>query len=161
MKKVKGWDTVCSVCTAGVSVVCMSSMGAAMAAAVAAAGAGATGMSGMGSMGATQTGLSGSLRLTRFFESVGLGMLNQLPNAVAQPLLAALLVISVGATYIAYRGHRRPGALVLTLGSAIAMYTGIYIWMSEPMYFISLVGLVAAAIWGFFLARSPGKVPAR
>ena len=154
----KRWDTLCSACTAGVSVVCMSSMGAALAAAGAAAGAGAVGVAGMGSMGsmgASQAGLSASSVLTRFFESLGLGVLNRLPNEVAQPLLVALLVISLGAAYIAYRGHRKPGALALTLGSAIAMYIGIYIWMSDALYFISLAGLVAAATWGAFLARIP------
>lgn len=112
-------------------------------------------------MGGPETGLSGSLWLTQFFESIGLGILNQLPNQVAQRLLAALLVISVGTSYIAYRGHRQPGVLVLTVASAIAMYVSIYVWMSEPLYFISLVGLVAAAMWGLFLARSPRAIPAR
>lgn len=149
----KRWDTACNACTAGVSVVCMSSMGAAIAAAGAAAGAGA-----MGSMGAAQAGASASSVLTRFFEAIGLGILNRLPNEVAQPLLVALLVISLGAAYIAYRGHRRPWALLLTLASAVPMYISIYTWMSEPLYFISLAGLVVAAMWGFFLARRPGKV---
>jgi hypothetical protein len=132
----------------------MSSMGAAIAA------AGATGMAGMGSMGgmgASQTGSPASSVLTRFFEAIGLGILNRLPNEVAQPLLVALLVISLGAAYIAYRGHHRPWALMLTLASAVVMYISIYTWMSEALYFISLGGLVVAAIWGVFLARNPGK----
>lgn len=156
----KPWNAICGACaasTAGVSVICMSSMGAVLAAASAAVGAGAAGMAGMGSMGAPQAGRSAFLWLAQFFESMGLGILNQLPNEVAQPLLAALLVISVATTYMAYRGHHQPGVLVLALGSAPAIYASIYLWMSEPLYFMSLAGLVAAAMWGIFLSRTRGR----
>lgn len=152
----KQWDKASSIWntfTAGISVICMSSMGAALAV----AGAGATGMAGMSAMSDTQTAPSASLLLARFFESIGLNILNQLPNEVAQPLLIALLVISVGVTYIAYRGHSRPGVLFLTLMSAIALYVSIYVWMSELVYFISLAGFTAAAIWGWVVARKPTK----
>jgi hypothetical protein len=157
MKSRDAPSSACSACAAGFSVVCMSSMGAAIAAATAAVGASATGMAGMG---AAQASPSGSLWLTRLFETMGLGILNRLPNEVAQPLLAALLVISIGAAYVASRGHRSSGALVLTLGSAMVMYTSIYIWMSELVYFLSLAGIVVAAIWGFFLARGTRAISA-
>ena len=136
-------------------------MGAAIAAATAAVGAGATGMAAMGSTGAALANPSASLWLTRFFETIGLGILNRLPNEVAQPLLAALLVISISTAYVAYQGHRSSGAFVLTLSSTIVMYTSIYIRMSELLYFLSLAGLVVAAIWGFFLARGTRAFPSK
>lgn len=146
-------DTVCSACTSGVSVVCMSSMGAALAATGAAGGAGAMSMAGMGNMGSSSTGQSAFSLLPRFFDRIGLDLLNQLPNAVAQPLLVVLLTISVVASYLAYRGGRRPYGLALTLASSAAMYISIYVWMSEPLYFASLGVLLAASAWGVFLAR--------
>jgi hypothetical protein len=98
------------------------------------------------------------LLLPRLFDRVGFGFLKQLPNAVAQPLLVCLLTISVIAAYLAFRGHGRPCSLALTLASAAAMYISIYVWMSEPLYFVSLGGLVASGVWGIFLARRPRLV---
>jgi cation transport ATPase len=109
----------------------------------------------MGSMESSSSTSGVFFLLPRFFDRVGLDILNQVPNAVAQPLLVALLSFSVAAAYLAFRGHRRPYSLGLTLASGIAMYVSIYTWMSAPLYFISLAGLVVAAIWGVFLARSP------
>ena len=159
MKAQDAISSACSTCAAGFSVVCMSSMAAAIAAATTAVGAGATGMAGMGGTGATLANPSAALWLTQFLETIGLGILNRLPNEVAQPLLAALLATSIGAACVAYRGHRSSGALVLTLGSALVMYNSIYAWMSELLYYLSLAGLVVAAIWGFFLARRTRPLP--
>lgn len=153
--KTKRLDTVCSVCTSGVSVVCMSSMGAAVAAAGTAGSAGAIGMAGME---LSSSGASTLSLLPRLFDRLGLGFLNQLPDAVAQPLLVVLLTISAIAAYLAYRGHRQPYGLVLTLASGAAMYISIYHWMSELLYFVSLAGLVAAGVWSIFLARRPPPV---
>jgi hypothetical protein len=133
----------------------MSSMGAALAAAGTAGGAGAVGMTGMGSMGASSTGASAFFVVPRFFDRIGLDFLNQVPNAVAQPLLVALLTISLVASYLAYRGHRRPYTPALTLASGAAMYVSIYVRMSESLYFTSLAGLLASAVWSIFLTRRP------
>ncbi len=62
---------------------------------------------------------------------------------------------------VSFHGHRSSGAFVLTLSSTVVMYTSIYIWMSELLYFLSLAGLVVAAIWGFFLARGIHAFPGR
>lgn len=35
------------------------------------------------------------------------------------------------------------------------MYVSIYVWMSEPLYFVSLAGLLAAGVWSIFLTRKP------
>jgi hypothetical protein len=137
----------------------MSSMGAALAAAGTAAGAGAMSMAGMGGTGASSPTGSAFFLLPRFFDRVGLGVLNQLPNAIAQPLLVAFLTVSVTGGYLAYRGNRRPSSLALTVLSGIAMYVSIYVWMSEPLYLASLAGQLAAGVWGIFLAHGPRHMP--
>lgn len=38
------------------------------------------------------------------------------------------------------------------------MYVSIYVWMSEPLYFVSLAGLLAAGVWSIFLKRKPIRV---
>lgn len=157
----RGWDTACSVCAAGVSVVCMSSMAAALAAAGAAAGAGAASVAGMGSMTAMANDPASGTPLSllpSLLERAGLGLLNQLPNEVLQPLLVVVLTVTVGASYLAYRGHRRPQAMVLTAISAVVTYLSIYAWMSDPLYLFSLLGLVAGGLWGLVLACRPAGV---
>ena len=153
--RVRRWDTACTVCTAGVSVVCMSSMTAALAAAGVAAGAGAASMAGM----ASATGNDSALPLLpRLFERLGLGLLNRLPNQILQPLLIVLLAMSVGTAYLAYRGHLRPQALILAGASAVMMYLSIYVWMSDPLYLLSLSGLIGAGLWSLYLARHLQRV---
>lgn len=149
----KHLDAVCATCASGASVVCMSSMATALASAGAAAGAGAAGMGGMG-YGASAADGAASV-LPGLFEALGLGVLNRLPNEVLQPLLVVLLTASVGSAYLAYRGHGRPQALVLSAASAVAMYAGIYVWMSDALYLAGLIGTLAASAWGIVLVRPP------
>ncbi len=148
----KHLDAVCATCASGVSVVCMSSMAAALAAAGAAAGAGATGMGAMGGSAAASGAVSA---LPALLGVLGLGFLNRLPNEVLQPLLVVVLTLSVGSAYLAYRGHGRPPALVLAAVSAVAMYAGIYVSMSDALYLAGLIGMLAASAWGVVLARRP------
>lgn len=154
-EKMRRLDSFCSFCASGVSVVCMSSMVAALGAAATAGGAGAVGMAGMGSTGTSSNGASAFLIIPRFLDRVGLDFLNQVPNAVAQPLLVALLTISLVASYIAYRGHRQLYIPALTVASSAAMYLSIYVWMSELLYFVSLAVLLAAGVWSMFVTRKP------
>jgi hypothetical protein len=128
----------------------MSSMAAALAAAGAAAGAGAASMAGMASAAGETNALP---LLPRLFERLGLGVLNKLPNQILQPLLIFLLALSVGTAYLAHRGHRRPQALILSTASAVVMYLSIYVWMSDPLYWLSLSGLIGAGLWSIYLAR--------
>ena len=161
--KTPGWQAVCSATTAFISVVCMSSMAAALAAAGAAAGAGATSMAGMGSMsgmGATPTGSAALPLLPSVLERIGLGFFTQLPNEILQPLLVVFLLASFATAYLAYRGHGRPAALILTALSGVVMYLSVYVWMSDVLYVVSLVGLVAAGFWGLYLTRRPARVAA-
>lgn len=145
-------DSICGACSAGVSVVCMSSMAAALAAAGGATAAGAAGMGGMGGM--DPSGGAGSV-LPALLERLGLGFLSTLPNEVLQPLLLVLLAATVGSAYLAYRGHGRPGALATSAASAIALYAGIYVWMSDALYLAGLAGLVIASVRGIALTRAP------
>ncbi len=150
----KHLDAVCATCASGVSVVCMSSMATALAAAGAAAGAGATGMSAMGGGAAASGAVSA---LPGLLDGLGLGVLSRLPNEVLQPLLVVLLTLSVGSAYLAYRAHRRPETLVLAAASAVAMYVGIYVSMSDPLYLAGLIVMLAASAWGVVLARRPRR----
>lgn len=128
MAKLRHVDAICGACTAGVSVVCMSSMAG--------------------------DATSGALSVfPALLDAVGLGFLSRIPNEVLQPLLVALLTLSVGAAYVAYRGHGRPHALLLAAPSAVVMYASIYVVMSDALYVASLAGLVAASLWGISLAR--------
>lgn len=151
----KHLDTVCATCASGVSVVCMSSMATALAAAGAAAGAGAAGAAGMSAMGGGAAGSGAVSALPDLLEGLGLEFLNRLPNEVLQPLLVVLLTLSVASAYLAYRAHGRPHALVLAAASAVAVYAGIYVSMSDALYLAGLIGMLAASAWGIILAREP------
>jgi hypothetical protein len=134
----------------------MSSMAAALTAAGAAAGAGAASMTGMASVAGETNALP---LLPRLFEHLGLGLLNRLPNQILEPLLIVLLALSVGTAYLAYRGHHRTQALILTGASAVVMYISVYVWMSDPVYLLSLSGLIGAGLWSLYLARHLQRVP--
>lgn len=156
--KIPHTDAICTVCTSGVSVVCMSSMAAALGAAGAAVGASVTGMGGMA---ATSSGTSSpTSALPGLFDWLGLGVLNTLPNEVLQPVLVVLLTLNVAAAYVAYRGHRKPHALALTLAAGLVAYAAIYVWMSDALYFLGLAGLLAAAAAGIYLSRAPAVAAA-
>lgn len=122
-----------------------------MAAALTATGAaGAAGMARMGSVAGTAR-FSVLLLLPQLLDRLGLRILNRLPNAILQPFLIVLLLVSVSAAYVAYRGHGLPQALVLTVASALAMYVSIYVWMSDLLYLLSLLGLFGAGVWAMYL----------
>lgn len=152
-----GLGSVACCVTSGVSVVCMSSMAAALAAAGAAVGAGAAGVGSMGTMGGLSAEGGASSFLPGLFERLGLAFLNALPNEVLQPLLVVLLTVSVGASYLAYRGHRRLPPLGLALVAAPLMYASIYVGMSDPLYLASLAGLLGSGLWGLAFARRPTR----
>jgi hypothetical protein len=159
--KAPGWQTACGATSAIISVACMSSMAAALTAAGAVAGAGSTSMAGMGSMpmtGASPAGSAALPLLPSLLERIGLGFLNKLPNEFLQPLLALFLLASLATAYLAYREHGRHSALILTALSGVVMYLRIYVWMSEVLYVLGLIGLVAAGLWGLYLTRRPARV---
>ncbi len=124
------------------SIVCMGSMGA-MAAASAGAAAG-----GMAGMGAAATGAVGHDAVTTaLLPQVGLGGLTGIPDAVLRPLLVVLLALGIGGTYLAYRTHRQGGPLLLTIGASILLYSGIYVVVADPLYYLGLGLLLAGILW--------------
>jgi hypothetical protein len=99
--------------------------------------------------------------LPSLLERIGLGFSNQLPNEVLQPLLAVLLLVSLATAYLAHRGQGQRSALLLTAFSGVVMYLSIYVWMSDLLYVLSLIGLVVGGLWGLYLTRRPARVAAR
>ncbi len=114
-------------------------------------------MAGMEGM-AANTQSSSLLFLPRRFDRLGLGVLNRLPNAILHPLLIVLLMVSMGAAFVAYRGHRRPPTLTLAVASTLALYVSIYVLMSDLLYLLSLLGQLGAGIWTVYLvSRAPAS----
>lgn len=146
--------SICNACSAGTSVVCMGSMGAAVAVAGATGAAGAAGMVGMSSVSGAGLPLT-----TVLLSAVGLDVLNHVPEAVLRPIFIALLLVSAASAYLAYRTSGRPGPLAFTVASGLSLYSGIYIWMSEPLYYLGFAGMLAAAGWAIVAARRPTMTP--
>lgn len=140
------WVGVCNACSATTSVVCMGSMGAAVAAAGASGAAGAAGMAGM-------SAASGAPFITVLLGAVGLDALNHVPDPVLRPIFVALLLVSAASAYLAYRTSGRVGPFALTVASGLTLYGGIYLWMSEPLYYLGFAGILAAAAWAILAAR--------
>ncbi len=132
----------------------MGSMGAALAAAGASGAAGATSMAGMSST----TGASAPF-ITALLTAVGLDFLDHIPDPVLRPIFIALLLASAGSAYLVYRTARHGGPFALTVAAALALYAGIYLWMSEAVYYLALLGMFAGAAWGLLAARraAPGS----
>lgn len=141
------WLSVCNACSAGTSVVCMGSMGAALAAAGASGAAGAAGMASMSSAS------GGAPLITLLLSAAGLDFLNHVPDPLLRPIFVALLLLSAASAYLAYRTSGRSGPFALTVASGLALYSGIYVWMSEPLYYLGFAGMLAAAAWVILAAR--------
>lgn len=159
--KTPGWQAICSATTAVISVVCMGSMAAAVATVAGAAGAGATSMVAMAGTGAAPPGSVALPLLPSLLKRIGLGFFNQLPNEILQPLLVVFLLASFATAYLAYRGHGRPATPILTALSGVLVYLSIYVWMSDMLYILRLIGLVAAGLLGLYLTRRRAWVAAR
>ncbi len=127
------------------SVVCMGSMGAMGLATTATAG-----MAGMS--GATHVAF-----VTQLLQNAGLGVLTQIPDAVLRPLFIALLILGIAGAYLAYRMHRQIGPLILTVLASLMLYTGIYIVLSDPLYYLGLAMLLIGTVWNF-LSHRPNRM---
>lgn len=124
----------CSCCT---SVVCMAQMGT-----VAAAGG--------ASMGAMGAAASASVPLlTRIFQTIGLGFLLSLPAILYQGLLLAVLAFTGLASYLFFRVHRKPWVFGLAVVSSVLLYSSIYVFVSEPVYWLSFGLMVVSAVASF------------
>jgi hypothetical protein len=154
------WQAVCSATTAVVSVGCMSSTRDRW-------GCGVCRRDQHGRDGQRERHgrradrICGLPLLPSLLERIGLGFSNQLPNEVLQPLLAVLLLVSLATAYLAHRGQGQRSALLLTAFSGVVMYLSIYVWMSDLLYVLSLIGLVVGGLWGLYLTRRPARVAAR
>lgn len=126
------------------SVVCMGSMGAMGLAATATATAG---MAGMG-------GAAHVAFVTQLLRNAGLGALTQIPDAVLRPLFIALLILGIAGAYLAYRAHRQIGPLILILLASLILYAGIYIVLSDPLYYLGLAMLLIGTVWNFLSPHS-------
>jgi len=136
---------VCSCCT---SLACMAQMGATAAA----------GGTVMGTMGVAT---SGSVPLITFmFQSIGLGVLLTIPASFYQILLIVVLGFTIITSYISYKFHQKLGPFSLVIISSLLIYGSIYVFMSEPLYWIAFVLMLLSMVWNYNIrkGKSNGKV---
>lgn len=115
------------------SIICMGQMGAVL---------GAT----TGSM-VTMGGSSSSFIIASILSAIGLGFLTQISDSILRLLLIAVLLVTVLVSYSSYKKHNNAVAFGLTIFSAIAIYSSIYILGSELLYFVSFILLLIAAFY--------------
>lgn len=133
---------VAHVCSSSTSLVCMAQMGATA----------ATGGAVMGTMGAAAT--SGSVPLiTSVFQSIGLGVLLTLPASFYQSLLVIVLGLTIVASYLSYKFHQKAGPFSLVIISSLLIYGSIYIFMSEPLYWIAFVLMLLSMVWNYTIGK--------
>jgi hypothetical protein len=119
----------------------------------------ASAMTGMAGMGATAASAPHVPTATRVLRAVGLGGLAHVPNAVLQPLLIVLLLVTIGAALWRVRVGRSTLAAVLALlivAAAVGLYASIYIAVSETGYWIALTILVLASFLSAWSGRRGG-----
>lgn len=126
-----------SCCSAGSTITSLGCM-AIMTATIAATGA--VTISSMGAMGTTSPE-SFSLKLLDF---IGLEFLTKINLKTLEFILITLLLIGIISACISYKYHKNIFTLVLTIVSSILIYMSIFVVMSNPVYYISLVGLIVS-----------------
>ncbi len=140
-----GVASACSCCT---SLVCMAQMGTTI----------AVGGTVMGTMGVATSGSAPFI--TSMFQSIGLGILLTLPANFYQILLIVVLGFTIIASYISYKFHQKLGPFGLIVVSSLLFYSSIYIFMSEPFYWITFILMLVSTIWSYNIGKgkSNGKV---
>ena len=134
------------------SVVCMASMGAMAAASTAGAMAG---------MAAAVTPTSHVFPLTHVLQSVWLGGLTHVSNAIVQPLFIALLLTTIAAAiYKAFivRSRQAISLALLISVAAVGLYGSIYIVVSEMVYWTALFVLILTSLLTAWSGRRRGMV---
>lgn len=127
----------CSACT---SAVCMAQMG--------------TMASTSAAMGAMSAASAGSVPLlTLAFQAAGLGLLLAFPPVLYQLLLTIILGTTIVASYFSYKFHKNTGPLLLTIVSSLLIYGSIYLFVSEPLYWISFAMLLLSTGWSYRVGR--------
>ena len=127
----------CSACT---SLVCMAQMGA-MA---------ATGGAAMGAMSAATT----VPFITFVFQAIGLGFLLVLPPIFYQILLIIVLGFTVVTSYFSYHFHKNISPFILTMMSSLLLYSSIYLFISETLYWVAFLLMVISAAWSYRIGKS-------
>ncbi|MBL8616290.1 MAG: MerC domain-containing protein [Deltaproteobacteria bacterium] len=84
--------------------------------------------------------------------SVGLGALAPYQGTLAYVFEAFVALAVVGA-FIGFRAHRKWGPLVLAAASAVGIFYGFNVSLSQVLVFCSLGGLVLAAVWNTIEGR--------
>jgi len=126
-----------SACT---SLVCMAQMGTMTVA----------GTAGAGAMGAMSAASAGSVPfITLAFQAIGLGFLLVFPQIFYQMLLIIILGFTILFSYFSYKFHKNPGIFTLTLISSFLLYSSIYLFISEPLYWIAFLLMLVSAGWSY------------
>jgi mercuric ion transport protein len=82
--------------------------------------------------------------LLSILSAVGLGFL--IHDVVLLPLLVAFLVLTLYGLYRGYQKHRKPGAVLLGGGSAVALLVFLLVFFNRPLAYLAIAGLVAASL---------------
>lgn len=131
---------LCACCSAGSTITSLGCM-AIMTTTITATSAVA-----IGSMGAMA--ISSNLSLT-LLNSIGLEFLTKINLRTLEIFLVILLLIGIASMYLSYVYHKKPFPLILFVISSILIYVGIFVVMSNLVYYLSLVGLIAATVINF------------
>jgi mercuric ion transport protein len=89
--------------------------------------------------------------LIALLSAVGAGFL--VNDAVLAPLLLVFLVIGGVGLRAGYLRHGRISPLVLHISSATAVFVFTFALFAVPLVWLGIVGLFAASVWDFVLAR--------
>jgi len=139
---VKGKDKkpIAHACSACTSLVCMAQMGAMV----------ATGGAAMGAMSAATT----VPFITFVFQAIGLGFLLVLPPIFYQILLIIVLGFTVVTSYFSYHFHKNISPFILTMMSSLLLYSSIYLFISETLYWVAFLLMVISAAWSYRIGKS-------
>jgi mercuric ion transport protein len=82
--------------------------------------------------------------LLSIVSAVGLGFL--INDAILLPLLVVFLALTLYGLFRGYQKHRKPGAVLLGGGSAVALLVFLLVFFSRPLAYLAIVGLAAASV---------------
>lgn len=86
--------------------------------------------------------------------AIGAGFL--INDAILAPILAAFLALGLVGLLLSRRLHRRWGPVGVHAVSSASVFIFTFVAYFQPLIWLGVAGLLAAAIWNFFLRRSRG-----
>lgn len=92
--------------------------------------------------------------LLSILSAIGLGFL--INDAILLPLLVVFLALTLYGLYRGYQRHRKPGAVMLGAGSAVALLIFFLVFFNRPLAYLAIAGLVAASILNVRLRMQKG-----